>query len=259
MFFGKPDHIQKISCSDIWDWELSEDEKQQQLNSYGFIYKVVVDNSSTANQSLSFGFYSSRNAIPAILGCYESHLLRGVITLSYPESGLNPADQASFIHKLVRHPQAKDVEELRIVTRNPFFISDAMSYNVRILDETTIPSELEDSHFFKPDLLKKDFYKVLRNDPYFDKEKCGLYFHNADMDYPFGTYYGECDKFVYWLGQDTDLKLFRTPLSYFWYEMNAIKLTKVNEALLFNMMKDDLEKKTKTDYPTEIFKIISKK
>ena len=84
---------------DLFEWELTDELIKDQLDTYGFVYKCIVDNTSNPMEWLSFDTAWSRNVIPAILNCYDSHLMNGIVTLAYPEQGLSPVDCARFVDR----------------------------------------------------------------------------------------------------------------------------------------------------------------
>ena len=218
---------------DLFEWELPDDLIADQLKTYGFVYKCLIDNTSNPAEWMSFDTAWSRNAIPAILNCHESHLLSGILTLAYPEQGLSPKDCARFVHNVTMHPQANKIKELRLITRSPWFVSDAKNYNVRIIQIDNAPSNVEDTIFHIPAVgkhhKKKDRLKITRPDPYFIKNKKHALFFNlvdnkADTNSNTGIYLGEDHTFVYWRDVFRFNKILRTPHKEMWYDLNTIML-----------------------------------
>ncbi len=163
---------------DMFGWELSESEKANHLETYGFIYRCLADNRSNPKEWLSFDSAIGRNVVAAIMFGHESHLLSGIVTIFYPENGLSPNSQAQFVWMVVRHPQAHKITELRIITRSAWFISDCKS--VRVIQLENQPSRQKETTFFEPEAVKyseEQRIKICRNDPFLDKSKKGIFFN----------------------------------------------------------------------------------
>ena len=221
----------------IFEWELSEDQMKDQMETYGFVYRCVVDNTSDPQQWMSFSGAIGRNVVEAIIGCHESHLLSGVVTVMYPELGMSPAMQAAFVWMVVRHPQASQITELRVMTRAPFLVSDAKSYNVRIINYEGRPGN-HDSEYYAPKEKyhdKDDIIKRNRKDPYFTKgEKFGIFFNFAEKNW-YGIYLGEDQHFVYWRNPGEG-KIYRTDHKAMWYDLNAVLLDKEETDAVADML-----------------------
>lgn len=219
-------------ADDQFNWELSESEIADQMDTYGFIYKCLVDNTSNPMQWLEFSSAVGRNAVAAILGCYESHLLNGVVTIMYPELGLSPASQAGFVWMVAKHPQAKNITELRVVTRAPFFVSDAKSYNVRIINYDGQAAK-NGFDYYAPPVKVEEEHRILhaRRDPYFTKgETFGMFlnFSKDELDL-YCIYMGEDEYFVYWR-RAGDIELFKTEHKVMWYDLNAVLIGKAESS-----------------------------
>lgn len=216
--------------SDDWfGWELSPDEIEEHKRTYGFIYKCLADNTSNTSEWLGFDMAIGRNVVTAIFNCTETHLLERkdeVVTIMYPEMGMSPSAQAAFVSMVCKHPQAKNIKELRIVTRSAWFLSDCKS--VRVMHIQGKHSDQKKSVFYAPEAQKnqddKDRLNILRNDPYFDKGKRAIFFNFVKMKKNnHGIYLGEDQDFVYWHNFDSDL--YRTDHYTMWYKLNAVLLT----------------------------------
>jgi hypothetical protein len=226
----------------MFDWQLSDEQVKDQLKTYGFIYRCLVDNTSNPMQWLEFSAAVGRNAVAAIIGCHESHLLTGVVTVMYPELGLSPAGQAGFVWMVARHPQANEITELRVVTRAPFLVSDAKSYNVRIIQyDGQVTKDLGKgmrSTYYAPAVKAEDKHRLLRNrrDPYFTKgETLGMFMNFAkDEEDLYGIYMGEDEYFVYWR-RAGDVEIFHTEHRVIWYDLNVVLIDKKESSDIADM------------------------
>ncbi len=228
---------------EMFDWPLSEQEIKDQIDTYGFIYRCLVDNTSNPMQWLEFSGAVGRNAVAAIIGCHESHLLDGVVTIMYPELGLSPNGQAGFVWMVTKHPQAKRIKELRVVTRAPFLVSDAKSYNVRIIQyDGQATKDLGHgikSKYYAPAVVKsgeKHRIPRSRRDPFFTKgETFGMFLNlSKDEKDMYGIYMGEDEYFVYWR-RAGDVEVFHTEHRVMWYDINAVLIDKKESSDIADM------------------------
>lgn len=233
-----------------FNWEPKNPERQ--IETYGFIYKCLVDNTSNPNEWLEFGPAVGRNIIKAILFNHDSHLFTDVLTIYYPENGLSPDLQSKFIWMLCKHPQAKEIKELRIVTRSTWLVSDCM--DVRVMHMDIKPSDQKATSFYQPEAVQESKTKkrldVLRKDPYFCKGQELMFFNLAKGDTKFVMYLGEDEDFVYW---HNGKELYRTDHYTIWYKLNAILL----RGKVYEKVKELLTNDTDMKYE-EIIKIVEK-
>lgn len=226
--------------NNMFDWGLSKEYENELRKTYGFVYKCLADNTSNPGEWLDLAPAVGRNAIKAILYCHDSHLLSGILTFYYPENGLSPDTQAKFVSMVCNHPQAKDITELRIVTRSAWFLSDSKCS--RVLKVEDAPSDQKDTEFYRPPVKENNYkkrLKILRKDPYFDKSKKVIFFNFAKMDDDaFGIYLGEDEYFVYW-AYPGEGKIYRTDHTYVWHNLNAIVLSDKMDKELYNKIKDE--------------------
>jgi hypothetical protein len=220
--------IQPLSTvtNDIFGWEVGEYLAQKQKERYGFIYKCIADNTSDTSQWLGLESAIGRNAVSAIVKCHESHLLNGIVTIYYPETGLSPKLQSAFVWMVSRHPQAGKITELRILTRSAWFISDCDRENVRIINNKSLPLKHQSSDYVPKGIKKSVTPRIAqyREDPFLSKEKKIIFFNLADSGEGLSIYLGEDEQFVYWY-KPGDTGCLRTDHYTFWYEANAILLT----------------------------------
>lgn len=231
------------SSDRMFGWELSDDEVKSHKDTYGFVYKCLADNMSNPGEWLEFGPAIGRNAIAAILYGHESHLLTGCLTLFYPENGLSPDMQSKFVSMLCKHPQAKDIDELRIVTRSAWFLSDCKSVRVARMEDQNVKDATFYLPAFKASPPKESRLNVLRGDPYFRKGRAAMFFnHIKDETQKFGFYLAEDANFVYWTAIWHKYgEILVTPHYRIWYELNAILLTKEMDRGVSKLLKEDGE------------------
>ena len=226
--------------NDMFDWGLTPEYEDELRKAYGFVYKCLADNSSNPGEWLDLMPDCGRNAIKAVLFCHDTHLLNGVVTFYYPENGLSPDAQSKFVSMVCNHPQAKEITELRIVTRSAWFLSDSRCS--RVLRTEDVPSEQKGTIFKRPEAKQnvyKDRLRILRKDPYFDKTKKIIFFNFAKKDNDaFGIYLGEDEHFVYWAYPGIG-EIYRTDHTYIWYDLNAIVLSDKMDKELYNKIKDE--------------------
>lgn len=216
------------SISDDWfGWDLSDEQIADHIRTYGFVYKCIADNTSNPSEWLSFDSAIGRNVISAIYNHHESHLLSGTLTIMYPENGLSPNAQSAFISMLINHPQAKNVKEVRIVTRSAWFLSDCKS--VMVIHPEQQATSHNNSEYFAPEYDKSasrnSRLKILRQDPFFNRQKQAIFFNLAkNEEDTTGIYLAEDEYFVYWVSYKKDRKIMRTDHLTMWHHLNAVLL-----------------------------------
>ena len=201
-------------------------EYDEEMKKSGFVYKCIADQTSNYKEWMGFSFAAGRNIIGKILKMEPfGHLASSIIDISYPEMGLSPNLQASFVHMCTMHPDWHMVKELRITTRSAWFISDCKSPFVRIIESDKQESGIKESVFYIPESRKlstKDRIKVQRKDFLYKAERTyAMYLWGAKNRRSI-MYIGEDDTFVYWVDYCDTKKICRTPHYEMWYTLNTL-------------------------------------
>lgn len=58
---------------------------------------------------------------------------RAVLTFVFPERWMNVSEQRNFMYRLHRHPEAKTIKQVDIITHSPIMLGDFTKFMIRVL------------------------------------------------------------------------------------------------------------------------------